>query len=69
MDAIEISSTAIVIRFTKAELMMVKNALNETLEEVDVQEFHSRIGFHPHEVEVALEKLVNLVAQMKLQAS
>jgi hypothetical protein len=62
MELIQVIGESVTLTFTKQELEIVNNALNEICNGVDIQEFETRIGATPEAAE-ALLKAVNRVLQ------
>lgn len=57
MKIINMTKGKIQIEFSVDELVMVNNALNETLNEIDLFEFQTRVGYTFEEVEVLLSEV------------
>lgn len=61
MELIDKKLNGVTLKFTPDELLIVNNALNETLNGIDVQEFSTRIGASESDVAKLLKAISSII--------
>ena len=64
MDVVQITSDTAQITLSRAELIVLNNALNEVCNGIDVFEFGARIGVTREEATLLLTRISSLTEQM-----
>lgn len=64
MDVVQITSDTAQITLSRAELIVLNNALNEICNGIDVFEFRARIGVTREEATLLLTRISSLTEQM-----
>lgn len=65
MQVNQTSKDSASVSFTEAELVLLNNALNEVLNELDVSEFSTRLGNSRQEAEELLHQINMLLSKMR----
>ncbi|MCA2537996.1 MAG: hypothetical protein IM550_01705 [Microcystis sp. M54BS1] len=63
MHAIEINKDKIILELSKNELGVLKNALNEVCNGIEVWEFHTRMGIKIEKANLMLDSLISIYNQ------
>lgn len=58
MRVVDTSDEGATIEFSRAELVLLANALNETLEAIDAEEFDTRVGASTADAQALQERLL-----------